>query len=193
MREIVLFVTALLLTSGCICCSTDVFNKLGGNETTTTVLPPTTTTNTEEQITPTTLAATATTLPVNQTTEATATTTTIKTSSITECLGRKGIDSDEVVFLYTTSCCAPIERTVSQLGSYKFKKYEVGIAIKGDEKDVLNCLGLDMEEAKTMQSAQFWCPASGEQMVVPKEKFIGASDSIKEFAVKCRQKAVENG
>ncbi|MCX6695034.1 MAG: hypothetical protein NTU61_01895 [Candidatus Altiarchaeota archaeon] len=194
MKRILFTLTLMVLTSGCICCCTqDGFDlgSLGLNgtdaniqQTTETTLQETTTT---VRVT-TTLRTTTTTMEETETTQ-----TTVPQVNIGECLNKKDVESDEVVFLYTNNCCRSLKTTVDQLGSYSFKKIELGISITNEEKNILDCLGLNMDDMKTMQSAQFWCPASGEQLIVTKDEFIGASDTIKNFAVRCREKALQNG
>jgi len=171
--------------SGCLCCNTD-YLTLPVNETTTLQQVTQTTETTEttlEQIETTTTVVTETT----QTTETTGTT--LPAEGIAACLKKKGVNSDEVVFLYTTSCCGPLERTVNQIGSYNFKKCELGISITSNTKDILSCLELTISDVKDMQAAQFWCPASGEQMIVTKDQFIGARENITSFAARCKESA----
>jgi len=200
MKRLILFVTALILTGGCLCCSTDILKGVEEGA-------PTSTLNDVVQSTQTTIAktessgseATETTIAEAETTQTTlakeeTTQTTLPAGrSMAECLKKKNIDADEVVFLYTTSCCASLESTVLQLGSYKFSRIELGIRITSQDRDVLTCLGLSIEDVKDMQAAQLWCPASGERMVIDKTQFIGAKDRIRDFAIKCREKAVNNG
>jgi len=109
--------------------------------------------------------------------------------NIADCVKKKGVNADEVIFLYTTSCCSSIDNTVMQLGAYKFRKYEVGISITSNEKDILDCLNLNISEAKNLQAAEFWCPGTGEELIITKDKFIGAKDTIRNFSIQCTNTA----
>jgi len=206
MRNVALAVIALVLVGGCICCNNEVVNGLEkgleepststvtttlAEETTTTLITETTSTETTVTSVTETTETTQTTVPSEyQTTETTLPQS--GTSNIKECLGKKGIGSNDVVLLYTSSCCGTIANTVSQIGGYEFKRIEVGISITGLKKDVLDCLGISMIDAKNMQYAQFWCPASGENMVIQKSEFVGAKQRILDFAAECKQNALEN-
>ncbi|MFH1402859.1 MAG: hypothetical protein ABIH11_01155 [Candidatus Altiarchaeota archaeon] len=189
MKAMIMSLTALLVLSGCLCnmgaedCLDADSNGVCDNE---------------EKATSTTVKTTSTTnmptlppLPADTTIETITTTLgpTTTTLSMAECVGQYQVQSNEVIFLYTTSCCASLHNTVNQLGSLKFEKMELTV-IDPRERNILGCLGIT--DVKEISLARLYCPFNSESMYIPKEEFAGARDRIRDFTLKCKEDSLKD-